>query len=448
MNAVAALFLSLATVSQAENVVLLEFTAEWCVPCRQMATVVDRLIQAGYPVQRIDVDRYRRLAEQWKVNSIPSYILVRNGYEQERIVGAASFDRLVRMFDRVGFPPGTQVVRAQNAPGEWSAPLDMAKQAFQATISSAAPRGTSETSTRGNVSRTTSTGTNNPNEVEQQATAATVRIRVEEPSGMSFGTGTIVHTHGDEALILTCGHLFRESQGKLPIWVDLFLPEGEHSVPARLLSYDAGERDLGLVVIKPGVELQAVKLGSPLQINAGAEVFSLGCDRGGAARLVRSRINSVDRYVGRSRYLHTIQVAGDPVDGRSGGGLFDQAGHLIGVCYAADPSDVDEGLYMGVRTIQEMLDEAGLAFVYQQTDTVGHPIAEDSPGNVVKEPQTTLDAVQAAPPAIEHLLELLNAKGELLLVAEPNHSGQGRVVSLDQQTRELLADQLRTLLRR
>ena len=60
--------------------------------------------------------------------------------------------------------------------------------------------------------------------IQQLALQATVRVRVTDPDGTSKGTGTIIDLHGDEALILTCGHIFRASQGSGQIEVDLFAP--------------------------------------------------------------------------------------------------------------------------------------------------------------------------------------------------------------------------------
>ena len=56
----------------------------------------------------------------------------------------------------------------------------------------------------------------------ERARAATVRLRVHDGHGYGAGTGTIIDTHGEEALVLTCGHLFRETDGKGKIEVDLF----------------------------------------------------------------------------------------------------------------------------------------------------------------------------------------------------------------------------------
>jgi hypothetical protein len=90
----------------------------------------------------------------------------------------------------------------------------------------------------------------------------------------------------------------------------------------------------------------------------------------------------LNRYVGSPN----LQVAGMPVQGRSGGGLFSPEGLVIGVCNAADPSD-REGFYAALESIHSQLDEVQLSFVYQDD-------AED------KEGQSPL--VAAAPPVMPH----------------------------------------------
>jgi hypothetical protein len=89
-------------------------------------------------------------------------------------------------------------------------------------------------------------------------------------------------------------------------------------------------------------------------------VVTVGCDGGDDPTIHHSRVTAVDKYLGPAN----VQVAGQPVQGRSGGGLFALDGTLIGVCNAADPAD-NEGLFAALPTIHEQLDEAGLAFVYR-----------------------------------------------------------------------------------
>jgi hypothetical protein len=93
----------------------------------------------------------------------------------------------------------------------------------------------------------------------------------------------------------------------------------------------------------------------------GDRVFTVGCNNGGPATALDTRITAVDKFLGPPN----VQVAGLPVEGRSGGGLFSATGHVIGVCNAADPAD-NEGLYAALPAIQQQLDQVGLAMVYRQ----------------------------------------------------------------------------------
>ena len=85
--------------------------------------------------------------------------------------------------------------------------------------------------------------------------SATVRLRVEESKGQAYATGTIIDAREGQALVITCGHLFRESQGKGPLTVEIFerVPGGVRpagQVPAQLIGYDL-DRDVALVGIWP-----------------------------------------------------------------------------------------------------------------------------------------------------------------------------------------------------
>jgi hypothetical protein len=196
---------------------------------------------------------------------------------------------------------------------------------------------------------------------QQRALAATVRLKVEDPQGVSFGTGTIIDSMKDEALVVTCGHIFRESKGQGKIWVDLHVPGVRQPVPGQLISFDL-TRDIALVSIRPGVPVTPVDVASdPRKIVEGTRVFSIGCDGGREPTLHENRILAVDKYVGSPNYT----VGGAPVQGRSGGGLFTADGQLIGICNGADVQD-DEGLYQGLGTIHWQLDQIGQTAIYQK----------------------------------------------------------------------------------
>jgi len=197
-------------------------------------------------------------------------------------------------------------------------------------------------------------------ELEQRLLSATARLRVEDTTGVSWATGTVIDSRQGEALILTCGHVFRDSEGKGRIEVDLFGPQGPRGIAGQVISWDL-KRDLALVSIFTEAPIGAVRVGGTDHASpVGAPVVTVGCDGGKDPTIHHSRITAVDKYLGPAN----LQVAGQPVQGRSGGGLFAIDGTLIGVCNAADPAD-NEGLFAALPSIHDQLDEAGLTFVFR-----------------------------------------------------------------------------------
>lgn len=73
--------------------VLLDLWAAWCAPCRLIAPIIDELAQelAGkILVGKLNVDENQRTAARFGVQSIPTLLILKNGREAERIVGAQS----------------------------------------------------------------------------------------------------------------------------------------------------------------------------------------------------------------------------------------------------------------------------------------------------------------------------------------------------------------------
>ena len=73
--------------------VLVDFWASWCGPCRMVAPVIDELandFDGKATVAKINVDEQRELAAQYKVMSIPTIILFKNGQAVDKVVGVKS----------------------------------------------------------------------------------------------------------------------------------------------------------------------------------------------------------------------------------------------------------------------------------------------------------------------------------------------------------------------
>ena len=67
--------------------VLLDFYSDSCGPCREMNPTVQALINAGYPVQRVNVAKNRALAAKYGIYRIPCFVMVVEGREVDRVVG-------------------------------------------------------------------------------------------------------------------------------------------------------------------------------------------------------------------------------------------------------------------------------------------------------------------------------------------------------------------------
>jgi thiol-disulfide isomerase/thioredoxin len=344
MSATAALLL-ISLSALGNDAVLVEFHSTNCGPCRAMQPVVQRLTAEGYPLQQVDVDQQPQYSQQFQIRSLPTFVLFHRGREVQRVEGSTNFAELAQLFHSVGYQPQAGVAPSQTQLTSTPASANQASaQQFQSTQVArqiaASPAGSQVVA---NVSP------------QQRAAWATVRLKVEDSRGYGFGTGTIIDRHGDEALVLTCGHLFRESRGQGKITVDLFAPGATQPVAGELIAYDADVRDIALVSIRPGIQIEPVPVAGPgYTVAPGDRVFTIGCDKGAAPTLRNSQITSVNRFQGAPNFT----AEGAPVDGRSGGGLFTETGYLIGVCNAA-VSKENEGLYAGLASVHWQLDQIG-----------------------------------------------------------------------------------------
>ena len=83
-----------AEVLKSEKPILIDFWATWCGPCMRQGPVVEELAEEGYAVGKVDVDQNMALAQQFRVVSIPTLILFKDGAEAQRFVGLTSKEEL------------------------------------------------------------------------------------------------------------------------------------------------------------------------------------------------------------------------------------------------------------------------------------------------------------------------------------------------------------------
>lgn len=85
-----------------DRVVLVDFWATWCNPCRMLAPTIEQLSDEygqRIDVCKLDVDQNDSVAADYGINSIPTVIVFKGGAENTRIVGMRSIEEYRRIID-------------------------------------------------------------------------------------------------------------------------------------------------------------------------------------------------------------------------------------------------------------------------------------------------------------------------------------------------------------
>jgi thioredoxin 1 len=79
-----------------KGISLVKFAATWCAPCKIVTSTIKRVKSEFSTVkfQDVDVDDHPRLAKDYKIRSVPTVIVFRNGEEITRFVGSIMVDAL------------------------------------------------------------------------------------------------------------------------------------------------------------------------------------------------------------------------------------------------------------------------------------------------------------------------------------------------------------------
>lgn len=363
MSALAAVFL-IAAPAAPEEIVLLDFTASYCGPCRSIKPQIDQLIRAGYPIRPVDLTNNPQLARRFNVKSIPTFVLLVNGRERKRLTSAQAVTQLKPLLD---------TARRELAATRQSAPRKEQPQKSEAGQPSLLERVFAK---RRRVEpeelelvlaqepdkkpdAPAPKANPNPTSASKAAMASSVRIRVTYNGKVQFGSGTIIHSRKGRTIILTCAHIMDQAGDNPKVQVDVYSGPRKQTFVGTIIGHDI-KPDVGIISIPTSSRLPVVPVAVPsLKLKKLQRVFSIGCNNGKDPTHESAQLSGIDRYIGPNN----LETNHAPEHGRSGGGLFDQKGRLIGVCSAADRKG-NHGLYAGHRAIYDMLKKHKLLAVY------------------------------------------------------------------------------------
>jgi len=86
----------------ASGLVLVDFHASWCGPCRMIAPIVEQLAETEKDkakIGKVDIDQAQETTANLQITSVPTLILFKDGKEVKRVVGVKDFDYLSELIE-------------------------------------------------------------------------------------------------------------------------------------------------------------------------------------------------------------------------------------------------------------------------------------------------------------------------------------------------------------
>lgn len=89
---------------ESDTPVIIDFYADWCMPCKMMAPVFENLSEeynGRLKFCKVNTDEYPEISSEFGIQGIPALVIVSDGKEKGRIVGFSSEGALKNKIDRI-----------------------------------------------------------------------------------------------------------------------------------------------------------------------------------------------------------------------------------------------------------------------------------------------------------------------------------------------------------
>lgn len=91
-------------VLKSDKLVLIDFYADWCGPCKMMSPIIDEIAEEvgdKIKVGKINVDENQELAMEYEVMSIPTIIILQNGEAKNSFVGVRKKEEIISCLEKM-----------------------------------------------------------------------------------------------------------------------------------------------------------------------------------------------------------------------------------------------------------------------------------------------------------------------------------------------------------
>ncbi|MBT4136214.1 trypsin-like peptidase domain-containing protein [archaeon] len=201
---------------------------------------------------------------------------------------------------------------------------------------------------------------------QDEAIEATVKMKVRDNTGTSYGSGTIIgyadYDSVEYAIVLTAAHVVKTIPIDGMVEMDMDADDAQTDIRGVQKLYNDSSCDVAILrVLKDSIEDQhKVKVNCDAEQKDGDSVFSVGHGLGSeTANLFCAKVTTEIVFTKKWIVIDKEQVVG-----RSGGGLFNECGELIGVISAT--SKETGGLHGNTQCVKDALTAAGLGFICDQ----------------------------------------------------------------------------------